>query len=196
MLGAHPRRRSTGRPSADVGRAVVGLAAVALTVLPGCSGGAGGSGGSADSAQTASTTGDSTATGTGPTLPTFTEGVGLSEWLPYRDLDVRVLDYDRAGIASDAGADTRVDVVAVEECAHAGADAVVSHRQWRLVDSAGRVLGAAGGKVVGGAPTEDLPLRLDAGSCATTSLTVAVPADADVTAVRDGTDTTWVLPSP
>ena len=55
------------------------------------------------------------------------------------------------------------------------------------------MLGVAGGKMVNGHPTEDLPETLAAGQCLTTRLTIGVPVDATAVAVQDGPDAAWTL---
>lgn len=119
------------------------------------------------------------------------EGAALGESLRFRDLEVRALDYRKAGF-DGAATGTRVDVVTVEECADGGS-ARVQHRTWRLVDAEGRTLGVAGGKIVNGNPTEDLPEVLSPGQCVTTMLVIGVPAGAEPTTVQDGPDAVWVL---
>jgi hypothetical protein len=125
-------------------------------------------------------------------LPTFTEGVGLSEWLSYRDVNVRVLDY-QVGPAPTSGSGERVDQLQVEECAPASGPVTVTHQDWALADASDVTLGLAGGKFVGGSPTEDPPLSLDAGECATTLLAVGVPVESVAVFAHDGPDTRWVL---
>jgi xanthine/CO dehydrogenase XdhC/CoxF family maturation factor len=106
---------------------------------------------------------------------------------------VRALDYRAAGF-DGAASGTRVDVVTVEECAEGGS-AEVRHQTWRLLNADGRILGAAGGKIVNGNPTEDLPQTLSAGQCLTTKLAIGVPAGSAPVAVQDGPDDTWLLTS-
>ncbi len=129
------------------------------------------------------------------TLPVFTDGVGMSEWLPFGDLDVRALDYRRSGVSS-AGAGgrrgDRIDVVTVEECAASGS-VEVPHHTWHLVDAAGKTVGTAGAKIVGGAPTEDIPETLASGQCMQTMLAVGVSSGSVPVAVKDGPADTWVL---
>ena len=144
-----------------------------------------------------------TATASGPTssntvaqtvtgIPTFTEGVGMSEWLPYKNLSVRVIEYT-ASVAPAPGFRDRIDAVQVEECAKGPGPATVSHQSWSLTDAEGKTLGRAGGKIVDGSPTEDPPLQLAAGECAQTILSVGVPTDATAVYAHDGPDNTWVL---
>lgn len=125
-------------------------------------------------------------------IPTFTEGVGMSEWLPYKDLSVRVIQYT-ASVVPTSGSGDRVDGVEVEECAKGPGPATVSHQSWSLTDADGQTLGLAGGKIVDGSPTEDPPLHLAPGECAQTILSIGVPADATAVYVHDGPDNTWVL---
>jgi hypothetical protein len=125
-------------------------------------------------------------------LPTFTEGVGLSEWLPYDDLTVRVLDYEPAVVPATGSGD-RIDSIEVEECASRARPATVTHQSWSLADTSDVTLGLAGGKLVDGTPTEDPPLHLEAGECAKTFLAIGVPADSRAVFAHDGPDTTWVL---
>jgi len=115
----------------------------------------------------------------------------LGQALQVGALEVRALDYDEAGYQG-AATGSRVDVVTVQECA-AGGSATVQHRSWHLVDSDGRTLGVAGGKMVGGHPTEDLPRSLAPGECLTTALAIGVAADAVAVAVLDGPDDAWAL---
>jgi len=103
----------------------------------------------------------------------------------------RALDYQKAGFGGGATG-TRVDIVTVEECAEGGSTRV-RHRTWRLVDSAGRTLGVAGGKIVNGNPTEDLPETLSSGECRATMLAIGVPNGSTPVAVQDGPDDTWTL---
>jgi hypothetical protein len=115
----------------------------------------------------------------------------LGESLRFGSLEVRALDYRKAGFEGGATG-TRVDVVTVEECAEGGSTRV-QHQTWRLVDGSGRTLGVAGGKIVNGNPTEDLPETLAAGQCLTTALAIGVPAGSAPVAVQAGPDDTWVL---
>lgn len=124
------------------------------------------------------------------TLPTFTEGVGMAEWLPFGALDVRAMGYQKAG--ASGARDSRIDIVTVEECADTGRS-TVRHTTWHLVDAAGHTLGVAGGKIVGGHPTEDIPRRLDPPHCIQTRLAIAVPPSSVPVAVKDGSHNTWVL---
>ena len=117
--------------------------------------------------------------------------VELSESLPFGALEVRALDYQKAGFGGGATG-TRVDIVTVEECAEGGSTRV-RHRTWRLVDSAGRTLGVAGGKIVNGNPTEDLPETLSSGECRATMLAIGVPNGSTPVAVQDGADDMWTL---
>jgi hypothetical protein len=111
--------------------------------------------------------------------------------VPFGGLEVRAVDYREAGYRG-AASGTRVDIVTVEECAPSGS-ARVAHQTWRLVDVEGRTLGVAGGKMVNGHPTEDLPQTLAAGQCLTTMLAIGVPAGSVAAAVRDGPEAAWVL---
>ena len=115
----------------------------------------------------------------------------MGESLRFGGLEVRAVDYREDGYQG-AATGTRVEILTVEECATSGS-ATVSHQTWRLVDADGRTLGAAGGKMVNGHPTEDLPQMLASGQCLTTMLAIGVPADSIAVAVRDGPDDTWVL---
>lgn len=129
------------------------------------------------------------------TLPAFTDGVGMSEWLPFGRLNVRALDYRRSGVpSSGAGArhGDRVDVVTVEECAASGSLAV-PHHTWHLVDAAGRTVGTAGAKIVDGTTTEDIPETLASGQCRQTMLAIGVPSGSAPVAVKDGPSDIWVL---
>ncbi len=119
------------------------------------------------------------------------EGAALGESLQVGALEVRALDYRKAAF-NGAATGTRVDVVTVEECAEGGS-ARVQHQTWHLVDAEGRTLGVAGGKMVNGNPTEDLPETLYAGQCVTTMLAIGVPAGSTPAAVQDGPDDTWLL---
>ena len=119
------------------------------------------------------------------------EGVALGASLTFGRLEVRALDYQKAGF-DGAATGTRVDVVTVEECAEGGS-ARIHHDTWRLVDAGGHTLGVAGGKIVNGNPTEDLPETLAAGQCVTTKLAIGVPAGSVPLAVQDGPDAVWVL---
>lgn len=125
------------------------------------------------------------------TPPALTGGAQLSETLTFGGLEVRAIAYRKAGFAGGATG-TRVDVVAVEECAPSS-PARVQHRTWRLVDAAGRALGVAGGKLVNGFPTEDVPETLSAGQCIRTRLAIGVPAGSTPVAVKDGPDNLWIL---
>jgi hypothetical protein len=125
--------------------------------------------------------------------PPDPSGAELGESLQVDGLHVRALDYRKAGFAG-AATGTRVDVVTVEECAEAGS-VRVQHQSWRLLDADGHALGAAGGKIVNGNPTEDLPQTLAAGQCLTTRLAIGVPAGSTPVAVQDGPDDTWRLTS-
>ena len=125
------------------------------------------------------------------TLAAFGDGVGMSDWLPLRGLRVRVLDYRKAAVGG-AAASTRVDVITVEECA-TRKPTRVDHRSWRLLNRSGRILGSAGGKIVGGIPTEDIPRTLSAGQCERTRLAVGVPRGSAPVAAKDGPDDVWVL---
>jgi hypothetical protein len=125
------------------------------------------------------------------TLPTFTAGVGMSEWLPYGALDVRALSYKK-GRVSIGTFRSRLDVVTVEECADTGS-AVVRHRTWHLVDASGHTLGSAGAKLVGNSPSEDIPQHLTPGNCLQTELVIQVPWRSVPVAVKDGANNTWVL---
>ncbi len=117
--------------------------------------------------------------------------VDLGESLPFGGLEVRATDYRKAAYRG-AATGTRVDVVTVEECAESGSE-TVHHQTWRLIDADGQTLGVAGGKMVNGHPTEDLPQSLSAGECLTTMLAIGVPAGAGAVAVQDGPDDVWAL---
>ena len=119
-----------------------------------------------------------------------TPGVGMAEWLPFGRLDVRALGYRRAAVQSN-GAD-RIDVLTVEECAESGPVAV-PHVTWHLVDAAGKTLGVAGGKIVNGQPTEDIPKTLSTGQCQQTDLAIGVPRSSEPSAAKDGPRNTWIL---
>lgn len=123
--------------------------------------------------------------------PTFTQGVGVSEWLPYRGLSVRVLSY-RPGPEPSSSARDRIDQLLVEECAK-GAEVTVTHESWAVADGADTTLGHADGKYVNGSPTEDPPMDLAPGTCTKTVLAVGVPAGSKAVYVHDGANTTWVL---
>lgn len=125
------------------------------------------------------------------TSPTLTAGVAMSETLSFGGLEVRAIAYRKAG-NTVAATGTRVDIVTVEECAGSGS-ARVQHRPWRLIDAAGKTLGVAGGKIVNGHPTEDLPVTLPPGHCIQTRLAIGVPAGSVPVAVMDGPDNTWIL---
>jgi hypothetical protein len=120
-------------------------------------------------------------------------GAELGEDRPLGPLDVRVIGYRRAGYRG-AAAGTRVDLVKVQECAARG-PTLVHHRTWRLLDADGRTLGRAGGKMVGGVPSEDLPHALAPGECLTTTLAIGVPARSVASLAQDGAHDTWTLPS-
>jgi hypothetical protein len=115
----------------------------------------------------------------------------LGESQTFGGLEVRALAYRKAGF-DGAATGTRVDIVTVEECARGG-PARVHHDTWRLLGPGGRRLGVAGGKVVNGNPTEDLPETLAAGQCVTTKLVIGVPAGSTPVAVQDGPTAVWVL---
>lgn len=121
----------------------------------------------------------------------FASAAVLSESLRFGSLQVRAISYDRSGVGGAANG-TRLDVVTVEECA-SGATAQVQHRTWHLVSADGRTLGVAGGKVVDGHPTEDLPRTLYAGQCLQTKLAIGVPVGSTPVAVMDGPSNTWTL---
>lgn len=118
-------------------------------------------------------------------------GVPLGVSVPFGLLDVRATEYRAHAFPGTPG--TRVDVVMIRECAERGS-VRVDHRTWRLVGAQGATLGTAGGKLVNGSPTEDLPHVLAAGECQTTELTIGVPASATPAAVQDGPRDLWVLP--
>ncbi len=124
-------------------------------------------------------------------LPFASDGVGLSEWLPFGSLNVRATGYERAGVGH-AATGTRIDVVTVEECA-TSSTVTVRHQTWHLINAAGRTLGVAGGKIVNGQPTEDIPRQLSPGECDETMLAIGVPGDATAVAVKDGTENAWLL---
>lgn len=119
------------------------------------------------------------------------EGAPMSATLPVGALDVRIVGYRESGYRG-AAQGTRVDILTVQECAVRGS-ARVRHTAWALLGADGARLGSAGGKMVNGAPTEDLPRLVPAGQCVTTPLAVGVPADADVVAARYGPDAVWIL---
>lgn len=133
---------------------------------------------------------------TGPTgaLPTFADGVGMSEWLMYRGNDVRALSYI-ADARQVSVTNARIDVLQVEECAPQDHPATISHDRWALADSSGDSISTVAGKLVDGRLTEDPPLTLAAGDCAKTALALAVPVDAKPATAHDGPVATWVLPS-
>jgi hypothetical protein len=189
--------------------AVAGAAMLAFATLTSCGGdGVGGADKAADSPRTRAQVADVRPTKpphharhTSPHPPSTSDdddspppnpaGAELGESLRFGGLEVRALDYRKAGYQG-AATGTRVDILSVEECAEAGS-ANVQHQTWRLVDSGGRTLGVAGGKIVNGHPTEDLPQTLAAGQCITTLLAIGVPAGSMPVAVQDGPDDTWLL---
>lgn len=126
-------------------------------------------------------------------LPTFSEGVGLSEWLPYRDYDVRVLSYSTYA-ARASQPQSRIDSVLVEECGPSDQAVAVVHNGFTVADGAGRAVGSFAGQLVSGDVTEDPPRRLAPGTCAKTVLAMALPRSADPATVHDGSTITWVLP--
>lgn len=126
-----------------------------------------------------------------PELPTFTRGLGLSEWRNIDHLGVRVLRYDADALHS---AEARTDVAMVEECAPLHRTAALRHTRWRVVDADGTEIAGPVGKVVDGAPTEDPPATLGPGECATVSLAFEVPDDSDPAAVTYTSHARWVLP--
>lgn len=131
----------------------------------------------------------------GGALPTFADGVGMSEWLTYRGAAVRALSYF-AGASQVSSADTtQVDALEVEECAPGEHTATLSHDDWTVADSSGDRFGTLAGKLVDGQLTEDPPLTLSPGDCAKTTLAFAVPVDGAPATVHDGPVATWVLPS-
>jgi hypothetical protein len=127
-------------------------------------------------------------------LPTFTEGVGMSEWLTYRGADVRALSYAPSRPRVSTRKYSRVDALEVEECAPLKHSVTVSHRYWTVAAAGGDRLGRLIGRLVDGRLAPDRPLRLSAGDCAMTTLAVALPMHAEPAAVHDGPDATWVLP--
>ncbi|MEJ7630261.1 MAG: hypothetical protein WKF54_11785 [Nocardioidaceae bacterium] len=199
---------STGATTAACPAVARGLVAVtALAVLAGCGADTGSDGGADVSRRTpispadtspephpptqAPHTRDAAQPGRGDTPPSSVAGAEMSEPLRFGTLQVRPLAYRRAGF-DGAATGTRVDIVTVEECAAAGF-ARVRHRTWHLVDAAGEPLGFAGGNIVNGNPTEDLPVSLSPGQCIDTKLAIGVPAGSTPVAVKDGPDNTWVL---
>ncbi|MDQ1428499.1 MAG: hypothetical protein QOK39_1975 [Acidimicrobiaceae bacterium] len=187
-------QRPSARRAAAFGRwvTVATVAAVAFTVPSACSGSPDDTAGTTAS-RPPRIAGEAAATDAARhrTQDAFGDGVAMSDWLPLRGLRVRALDYRRAAVTG-AAAGTRVDVITVEECASAKR-ARVDHRSWRLVARSGRTLGAAGGKIVNGTPTEDFPRTLSAGQCVETTLAVGVPRGSVPVTARDGPDDAWVL---
>jgi hypothetical protein len=134
-------------------------------------------------------------TATGEALPSFSEGVGMSEWLMYRGNDVRALSYSRDASEASNNPETRIDALEVEECAPLNRAATITHRGWSLADANGDRLGKLAGKLVSGQLTEDPPQEVMAGHCVKTVLAVVVPRGAKAAAAHDGPVATWVLPS-
>jgi hypothetical protein len=127
-------------------------------------------------------------------LPTFSDGVGMSEWLMYRRNDVRALSYSPRVMHLSAIKNARIDALEVEECAPLKRSSTISHRRWTVADASGDRLGRLAGKLVDGKLTEDPPLKVSAGDCVKTVLAVAVPEDAQPATAHDGPVDTWVLP--
>jgi hypothetical protein len=127
-------------------------------------------------------------------LPTFTAGVGMSEWLTYRGADVRALSYASSRLRVSTRNNSRVDALLVEECAPLKRSVTVSHRYWYVDAAGGDRVGRLVGMLVKGRLAPDRPVTLSAGDCAMTTLAVALPMNADPAVVHDGPNATWVLP--
>jgi hypothetical protein len=126
-------------------------------------------------------------------LPTFTDGVGMSEWLTYRSTDIRALSYSPGVVQRSAS--NRIDALVVEECAPLEHSVTVHQGLWRVTGAGGGKSGRVAGELVAGEVKPDRPLSLSAGKCAQTTLAIAVPAHAKPATAHYGPVATWVLPS-
>jgi hypothetical protein len=127
-------------------------------------------------------------------LPTFTDGVGMSEWLTYRSADIRALSYSARAVPRSASR-TRIDALLVEECAPLEHSVTVDQKLWRVVGAGGGGSWRVAGELVAGEVKPDRPLSLSAGKCAQTTLAIAVPAGGKPATAHYGPVATWVLPS-
>jgi hypothetical protein len=127
-------------------------------------------------------------------LPTFTDGVGMSEWLTYRSTDIRALSYAPRAVQGPASR-TRIDALLVEECAPLEHSVTVDQKLWRVVGAGGGKSARVAGELVAGKVKRDRPLSLPPGKCAQTTLAIAVPAGAKPATAHYGPVATWVLPS-